>query len=305
MPRPTVRPTVRRQTGRTAARRPRSERLTRLHLVGLALPPSSEWRSAACAIGLREVCGVEQVEDLGAELDVASAAEPKCFAITMSTCRKPGPWIELRSRLPNVPGAGVANAAGFRNSSPPSLMNGSTPGTRSGRRMLRELPPPGVLIDRHAIRRRVGEDVAGGVDDRRCRGRVIEHVDRQAAARVDDAADVPPAEHRLFTPACADAAAAAVRQLIEQAQVERVADVEVVVAVVVVEVARASRALLPAVSASFDPPVLPVLRPSVYCTFIDRPLGERGATAAAASRCSCRGRRWSCSRFRRTGSARP
>ena len=64
----------------------------------------------------------------------------------MSTCFELGPWIALRSRLPNVPGAGVAKAAGFRNSRPPSLMNGSTPGIRSGRRTLREAPPPGTLM---------------------------------------------------------------------------------------------------------------------------------------------------------------
>ena len=69
-----------------------------------------------------------------------------CFEKKKSICLKFGPWIELRSRLPNVPGIGAANAAGFRNSRPPSLMNGSTPGTRSGRRTLREAPPPGVLI---------------------------------------------------------------------------------------------------------------------------------------------------------------
>ena len=78
----------------------------------------------------------------------------------------------------------------------------------------------------------------------------------------------PPSTHprRLLRPAV---------RIVERAEVERVAHVEVVVAVVVVEVARASRALLPAVSASFEPPVLPVLSPSVYCAFIDRPLAER------------------------------
>ena len=75
-------------------------------------------------------------------------------------------------------------------------MNGSTPGTRSGRRMLREAPPPGVLMT--AVRSAAGfaktlpgrvevDDV--GPDD--------QHVDRQAAARVDDAAEVPAAEQRL------------------------------------------------------------------------------------------------------------
>jgi hypothetical protein len=59
---------------------------------------------------------------------------------------KVGPWIELRSRLPNVPGAGVANAAGLRNTRPPFSTKGFTPGTRSGRRTLRDEPPRGVLM---------------------------------------------------------------------------------------------------------------------------------------------------------------
>ena len=72
-------------------------------------------------------------------------------------------------------------------------MNGSTPGTRSGRRTLRELPPPGVLMT--AVRSAAGllKTLPGAVDvdDVGARDR---HVDRQAAARVDDAADVPAAE---------------------------------------------------------------------------------------------------------------
>src|SRR4029078_2910876 len=39
---------------------------------------------------------------------------PTRLATTASTCQKFGPWIELRSRLPFVPGFGVAHAAGFR-----------------------------------------------------------------------------------------------------------------------------------------------------------------------------------------------
>src|SRR6476660_1473040 len=70
---------------------------------------------------------------------------PIRLATTASTCQKFGPWIELRSRLPFVPGFGVVNAAGLRKSSPPSLINGLTPGTRLGRRTFREAPPPGVL----------------------------------------------------------------------------------------------------------------------------------------------------------------
>src|ERR1043165_9352554 len=61
-----------------------------------------------------------------------------------SACQKPGPENALRGRSPNVPGAGVANAAGlmkFRS----LFRNGSAPAIKSGRRMLRQLSPPGVL----------------------------------------------------------------------------------------------------------------------------------------------------------------
>ena len=63
------------------------------------------------------------------------------------------------------------------------------------------------------------------------------HRHREPAARVDDAADLPAAEQRSATRAdvAAEPAAPAERQRIQQAQVERVADVEVVVAVLVLE----------------------------------------------------------------------
>src|SRR6267378_2503342 len=63
---------------------------------------------------------------------------------TRSNCLKPGPGRKFLGTLPKVPGAGVANAAGFKMSR--SLVKyGLTPGTRSGRRTLREAPPPGVF----------------------------------------------------------------------------------------------------------------------------------------------------------------
>src|SRR5215471_4960843 len=69
----------------------------------------------------------------------------KRLFITTSACQKFGPCSELRLRLPNVPGAGIANAAGLRNwrSLP---RNGLTPAIKSGRRTFRDDPPPGVLI---------------------------------------------------------------------------------------------------------------------------------------------------------------
>ena len=247
--------------------------------------------------GFAKFVGVEQVEDFGAELDVARARDSvKCLESTRSTCLKFGPWIELRSRLPNVPGCGVANAAGFRKSSPPSVMNGSTPGTRSGRRTLRVAPPPGVLMI--AMRSAAGcaKMLPGRVTIDDVRPHDL-HRHRQAAARVDDAADLPAAEQRAAQP---DAFVGDRRRA---AQVERVTDVEVVVAVVVVELAQ-SRALLAAVSASFDPPVLPGCGRACTARSVVSAVRRAACSATAAARCSCRGRRSSCSRPRRTGSAR-
>src|SRR5260370_22163814 len=63
---------------------------------------------------------------------------------TRSTCLKFGPRRKFRGTLPKVPGAGVVNAAGF--SRLRSLFRyGLAPGTRSGRRTLRDDPTPGVL----------------------------------------------------------------------------------------------------------------------------------------------------------------
>src|SRR5438876_8500265 len=63
----------------------------------------------------------------------------------ISNWRKFGPRRAFLGRLPNVPGAGVANAAGF-NIDRSLFKYGFTPATMSGRRTFRELPPPGVLI---------------------------------------------------------------------------------------------------------------------------------------------------------------
>ena len=77
-------------------------------------------------------------------------------------------------------------------------MNGSTPGTRSGRRTLRDAPPPGVLMI--ATRSAAGFakmlPARVAIDDVRTDDL---HLDRHAAARVDDAADVPAAEQRPAT----------------------------------------------------------------------------------------------------------
>ena len=129
--------------------------------------------------------------------------------------------------------------------------------------------------DGRAPRRRVGEYAAGRVlvDDVRADDL---HRHRQAAARVDDAADVPAAEQRVGQDAAVAAvlAPATVRHRVEHAQVERLADVEVVVAFLVLD-SSSVRALFPAVFASFDPPDVPRLRPSLYWTLIARPLAER------------------------------
>src|SRR5262245_55535003 len=62
-----------------------------------------------------------------------------------SSWLKFGPWRKLRGTLPRVLGSGVAKASGFKISRS-AFKNGSTPGTRFGRRTFREAPPPGVLI---------------------------------------------------------------------------------------------------------------------------------------------------------------
>ena len=158
-------PTVLRQAAERARRGGRV-RLPGLHAVGLGrglAVPGSALGSVADRVG--EVGVVEQVEDLDAELDVRPAAERR----TASRPPRRSAGSSARGSscargCRTCPGCGVANAAGFRNSSPPSLMNGSTPGTRSGRRMLRDAPPPGVLMT--AVRSAAGlfEHVPGAVD---------------------------------------------------------------------------------------------------------------------------------------------
>src|SRR5438105_286245 len=61
-----------------------------------------------------------------------------------SACMKFGPRRKFLGTLPKDPGAGVVNAAGLRiNRS--FVKYGFTPGMRSGRRTLRDAPPPGVF----------------------------------------------------------------------------------------------------------------------------------------------------------------
>src|SRR5262245_38834634 len=71
-----------------------------------------------------------------------------------STCRNFGARRKFRGKLPNVPGFGIAKAAGLK-SVRSWLRYGSTPGIRSGRRVARLEPPNGVLI--MAVRPAAGE----------------------------------------------------------------------------------------------------------------------------------------------------
>ena len=80
-----------------------------------------------------------------------------------------------------MPGSGAVKAAGFSQRTP-SFRYGSTPGTRSGRCVPRLLPP-GMFVT-------VAPSTVDGV------GPVDGHVNRHAAARVDDAADAPAAGQR-------------------------------------------------------------------------------------------------------------
>src|ERR1041384_7264768 len=61
-----------------------------------------------------------------------------------SNCLKLGPFKAFRGRFPNVPAAGIANAAGFKKFR--SLFKyGLMPGSKFGRRNCRDAPPPGEL----------------------------------------------------------------------------------------------------------------------------------------------------------------
>src|SRR6185369_7560746 len=76
---------------------------------------------------------------------LVDSVSAKRLLSTRSNCLKFGPRSAFRCRSPKVPGAGIEKAAGL--SRLRSLLRyGLTPGIRLGRRMLREAPPPGVLI---------------------------------------------------------------------------------------------------------------------------------------------------------------
>src|SRR5262249_39352123 len=117
---------------------------TRLACVGLSPEPGNALGSVAG--GVAKVVLLNRVNTSTR----SSAFGPRPGGMRLATTRsiwwKPGPWMAFRSRLPKVPGSGVANAAGFRNRRPPSSMNGSTPGTTSGRRVARDAPPAGTLM---------------------------------------------------------------------------------------------------------------------------------------------------------------
>src|SRR5215471_5319841 len=59
-----------------------------------------------------------------------------------SNCWKFGPYRKFRGVLPKVPGAGAVNAAGLTINRSALTRYGLTPATKSGRRTLREAPPP-------------------------------------------------------------------------------------------------------------------------------------------------------------------
>ena len=89
VPRPTVRPTVPVRRSERAGGGI-GVRLARLHFVRLRQRGGRQ-RVGQRGDRVREVRRVEQVEDLRAELEIASAATGKCFAITRSICLNPGP----------------------------------------------------------------------------------------------------------------------------------------------------------------------------------------------------------------------
>ena len=95
--------------------------------------------------GIREVGDVEQVEDLGTQLDVRPCLTPICFETTE---------IDLpEARAVNLVALEVAERARLRRrerrrieeQQPAVLDERIHAGTRSGRRWLRDEPPPGML----------------------------------------------------------------------------------------------------------------------------------------------------------------
>ena len=127
--------------------------------------------------------------------------------------------------------------------------------------------------DRGAARRGRAEDGAAAVaiDDV---GPRDQHVDGQAAAAVEDRADLPVPEDRVAQRAQVLLLARPDGQRVDGADVVGVADVEVVVAVVVVEVTDGARVVadgLRFVRAA----ELPKLFDSVYCAFRVSPWLER------------------------------
>src|SRR6266446_5322951 len=112
----------------TVARRTRSKCRSRHDAAAAIVRVDGGW-------GILEIWMVEDIVEL--------RTKGNFFDRVTSACTSFGPCSAPRCRLPNVPGAGVAKAAGFKN---PFGRNGFTPGMRSGRRTFLELPPPGVLI---------------------------------------------------------------------------------------------------------------------------------------------------------------
>ena len=158
--------------GRTSRRAARV-RLPGLHPVRLrqrSPRPAARW--AACRNRVREVRDVEQVEDLRAELEVGTAAHRRSASTTTrSDLPEVGPWIELRSRLPNVPGFGVANAAGFRNSKPAVLDERDHARDEVGPARAARRAAARRVDDRRAIRRRRCSTRCRRRRRRRCRAR--------------------------------------------------------------------------------------------------------------------------------------
>ena len=224
------------------------------------------------------------------------------LAMTASTCQKFGPWSELRSRLPIGARLRRRERRRIQEEQTAVLDERIDAGHEVRTAHVAAGAAAGRVDDRRATRRGVVEHVARRIDvDDVVAGDL--HFHRQAAARVEDAAERPSALQR-----------AGARRVVERAEVERVAHVEEVVAVLVGvpvgvigpvgrplgrearRIARRPRLVRPARRAlAVRQRVLPVQREAVAAT---------GGSAPAAARCSCRCRRSSCSRLRRRGSAR-
>ena len=189
--------------------------------------------------GLAKLSRVEQVEDLPPELDVRASHRTRSACETSrSTCLKPGPRSDAALHVAEGAGRRDGERRGVQPLQAVLRGTGSTPGTRSGRRTLRDAPPPGVLMTAMQRRRRAraagarpcrGRRRRAASPGRRC-GRPLRALTIAPTSQPPSNACATPLTSRRQLPAAAE------RQRVQRADVEGVPHVERVVADVVVEI---------------------------------------------------------------------